>query len=307
MAFGAFANTGPAEQADAGRRRKSYVALFLLLPGVIYLALTFVAPLLAARRDRVQGAGRHLRHRRVRLRVPLGELHRGVRDLRRDHRAHLRLRGPRDVLRADHQLPARLLHRRQAARYPLWQALALILVIAPFFISFLLRTLAWKQIFSDEGGRRHVAAGAVAAARSDAHITGTPFMVIFGLTYNFIPFMCLPIYASLERLDLRYVEAGSDLYAPPTQRFLRIILPLSLPGVISGSAAGLHPGLRRLHQRGEGVPRQHADDDGRQRHQRPVLPELLPGLGGDVDHPDGDHAHPGRRSTCARSGSEELL
>ncbi len=119
-------------------------------------------------------------------------------------------------------------------RFPFWQALALILVIAPFFISFLLRTLAWKQIFSDEGA---IVTGlqAVGILPDDGYITGTPFMVVFGLTYNFIPFMCLPIYASLERLDLRYVEAGSDLYAGPTLRFTRIILPLSLPGVISGT------------------------------------------------------------------------
>ena len=98
--------------------------------------------------------------------------------------------------------------------YPLWQSLALILVIAPFFISFLLRTLAWKQIFSDEGAVV-TSLQAMSLLPADAHITGTPFMVIFGLTYNFLPFMCLPIYASLERLDLRYVEAGSDLYAAP--------------------------------------------------------------------------------------------
>jgi spermidine/putrescine transport system permease protein len=59
--------------------------------------------------------------------------------------------------------------------------------------------------------------------------------VVFGLTYNFIPFMTLPIYASLERLDLRYVEAGDDLYAGAGARFWRIILPLSLPGVVSGT------------------------------------------------------------------------
>ena len=60
---------------------------------------------------------------------------------------------------------------------------------------------------------------AVSLLPADAHVTGTPFMVVFGLTYNFLPFMCLPIYASLERLDLRYVEAGSDLYVLPAQRF----------------------------------------------------------------------------------------
>jgi spermidine/putrescine transport system permease protein len=59
--------------------------------------------------------------------------------------------------------------------------------------------------------------------------------VVFGLTYNFIPFMCLPIYTTLERLDLRYLEAGSDLYASPAAVFRRVTLPLSMPGVVSGT------------------------------------------------------------------------
>jgi spermidine/putrescine transport system permease protein len=119
-------------------------------------------------------------------------------------------------------------------RFPLWQALALTMVIAPFFISFLLRTLAWKQILSDEGPVVSFLQ-ALTVMPQDAHITGTPVAVIFGLTYNFIPFMCLPIYTSLERLDLRYVEAGGDLYASPWTTFFKVTLPLSLPGVVSGT------------------------------------------------------------------------
>jgi spermidine/putrescine transport system permease protein len=114
------------------------------------------------------------------------------------------------------------------------QSFALILVIAPFFISFLLRTLAWKQIFSDEGA---VMTGlrALSLIAPDAHFTGTPFAVVFGLTYNFIPFMVLPIYATLERLDLRLLEAGSDLYATGWATFWKVTFPLSLPGVVSGT------------------------------------------------------------------------
>ena len=67
-----------------------------------------------------------------------------------------------------------------------------------------------------------------------AHVTGTAFSVIFGLTYNFIPFMTLPIYTSLEKLDLRYVEAGGDLYASPASTFFRVTVPLAAPGIISG-------------------------------------------------------------------------
>ena len=69
----------------------------------------------------------------------------------------------------------------------------------------------------------------------DGHLTGTAFSVIFGLTYNFIPFMTLPIYTTLERLDTRYLEAGSDLYASPATTFWKVTLPLSVPGIISGT------------------------------------------------------------------------
>ena len=117
---------------------------------------------------------------------------------------------------------------------PMLQKLMLTLVIAPFFISFLLRTLAWKQLFSNESW--------IVTTLQDSglldqtqYVVGTPFMVIFGLTYNFIPFMTLPLYTSLERLDTRYLEAGSDLYASPSKVFRKITLPLSMPGIISGT------------------------------------------------------------------------
>jgi spermidine/putrescine transport system permease protein len=108
------------------------------------------------------------------------------------------------------------------------------LVIAPFFISFLLRTLAWKAILSDDGW---IASSlkAVSILPPDAHITGTPFAVVFGLTYNFIPFMCLPLYATLERLDTRLLEAGQDLYAGPWTTFRKVTVPLSMPGIVSGT------------------------------------------------------------------------
>jgi len=70
---------------------------------------------------------------------------------------------------------------------------------------------------------------------ADGHLTGTAFSVIFGLTYNFIPFMTLPIYTTLERLDTRYIEAGADLYASPATTFWKVTVPLSMPGIVSGT------------------------------------------------------------------------
>ncbi|MEY3624753.1 MAG: hypothetical protein RL696_134 [Actinomycetota bacterium] len=122
----------------------------------------------------------------------------------------------------------------KARNKPLLQALLLTLVIAPFFISFLLRTFAWKQIFSNESPVTQLISS-LGWLADGQYIIGTDFAVIAGLTYNFIPFMTLPIYTSLERLDIRLVEAGADLYANPAKTFWKITFPLSLPGVISGT------------------------------------------------------------------------
>ncbi|MEN9970405.1 MAG: hypothetical protein RLZZ229_613 [Actinomycetota bacterium] len=122
----------------------------------------------------------------------------------------------------------------KARRRPLLQGLMLTLVIAPFFISFLLRTIAWKQIFSNESWIVNTLQS-LGVLAGDQYLVGTPFMVIFGLTYAFIPFMTLPLYTTLERLDIRFLEAGADLYASPSTTFRKITLPLSMPGIISGT------------------------------------------------------------------------
>lgn len=114
------------------------------------------------------------------------------------------------------------------------QGILLVLIIAPFFTSFILRTIAWKQILADDSF-------VVSALRwlhllpPDGRLTATAFAVVAGLTYNFLPFMALPIYASLERMDPRLIEAGGDLYARPFTTFRTVTLPLSLPGVVSGT------------------------------------------------------------------------
>ena len=118
----------------------------------------------------------------------------------------------------------------------------LVLVIAPFYTSFLLRTLAWKTILADNGiivttmerlGILDVLS--VVGLTADDRVLATPLAVITGLTYNFLPFMTLPLYASLERLDPRLVEAAGDLYASPFTAFRKVTFPLSLPGVVAGT------------------------------------------------------------------------
>jgi spermidine/putrescine transport system permease protein len=115
-----------------------------------------------------------------------------------------------------------------------WRNVLLLLVVAPFFVSFLVRTLAWKTILADDGFVVHALQG-LHLLGADGRLLATPFAVVAGLTYNFLPFMTLPLYAALEKLDPRLVEAARDLYSTPFVAFRRVTWPLSLPGVVAGT------------------------------------------------------------------------
>jgi spermidine/putrescine transport system permease protein len=109
----------------------------------------------------------------------------------------------------------------------------LFLVLLPFFVSFVIRTLSWQFILADNG----IVLGPLKRLHllpQDFHVLATSFAVICGLTYNFLPFMVLPLYVALERIDHRLVEAAHDLYASRVEAFRRVVLPLSLPGVFAG-------------------------------------------------------------------------
>jgi spermidine/putrescine transport system permease protein len=115
-----------------------------------------------------------------------------------------------------------------------WKTLLLVLVIAPFFTSFLVRTLAWKLILADNGFVVNTLQ-ALHVLGPQGRLLATPTAVIAGLTYNFLPFMVLPLFASLDKIDHRLIEASSDLYANPFVGFFKVTWPLSLPGVVSGT------------------------------------------------------------------------
>ena len=115
-----------------------------------------------------------------------------------------------------------------------WKNLLLLFIVAPFFVTYLIRTLAWETILSDNGF--------VVNTLQSLHILGpqgrllaTSTAVVAGITYNFLPFMALPLYVSLEQIDGRMLEAAEDLYASKLHAFLRVTLPLSLPGVVAGT------------------------------------------------------------------------
>ncbi len=131
-----------------------------------------------------------------------------------------------------------------AISYPLAYAIAfksgkyknvlLVLVVAPFFTSFLLRTIAWKQILGEEGFVVPTLRTFGIISESTT-LTSTSFAVVMGMTYNFLPFMTLPLFASIDRIDPRTLEASGDLYANGYTTFRKVTLPLSMPGVVAGT------------------------------------------------------------------------
>lgn len=123
-----------------------------------------------------------------------------------------------------------------------FRTLLLFIVIAPFFTSFLLRVLAWKTVLADDGFILGPLKS-IGFLPEEFRILATPVAVIFGISYNFFPFMVLPIYVSLEKIDRRLVEAAKDLYAGPIRAFQRITLPLALPGVFAGSLLVFIPAM----------------------------------------------------------------
>src|SRR5438105_12232966 len=118
-----------------------------------------------------------------------------------------------------------------------WKNLLLLFIVAPFFVAYLIRTLAWQTILADNGlvvrtlNHLHL----LGILGTNGRILSTSTAVVAGITYNFLPFMALPLYVSLEQIDESLIEAAQDLYASKWKAFLRVTLPLSLPGVVAGT------------------------------------------------------------------------
>jgi spermidine/putrescine transport system permease protein len=115
-----------------------------------------------------------------------------------------------------------------------WKNFMLLLIILPFFVSYVLRTVSWQLILSDDGFVVNTLQS-IGLVSEDGRLLATRTAVIAGITYNFLPFMALPLYVSLEKIDKRLIEAATDLYASRATAFRRITLPLALPGIFAGS------------------------------------------------------------------------
>jgi spermidine/putrescine transport system permease protein len=115
-----------------------------------------------------------------------------------------------------------------------WKNVLLLFIVGPFFVTYLIRTLGWQTMLADQGPVVGVLRS-VGILGDDGRLLATSTAVVAGITYNFLPFMALPLYVSLEQIDRRLLEAAHDLYASRAHAFLRVTLPLSLPGVFAGT------------------------------------------------------------------------
>jgi spermidine/putrescine transport system permease protein len=123
-----------------------------------------------------------------------------------------------------------------------YKNLLLLLIVLPFFTSYLVRTIAWQTILSDDGFVVSTLQ-AVGLLAEDGRLLATRTAVIAGITYNFLPFMALPLYVSLEKVDRRYIEAATDLYASRATAFRKVTLPLTVPGILAGSLLTFIPAV----------------------------------------------------------------
>ena len=123
-----------------------------------------------------------------------------------------------------------------------WKNLLLLFIIAPFFVTYLIRTLAWQNILADDGFVVGVLQ-TLGIVSEDGRLLATSTAVIAGITYNFLPFMALPLYVSLEKIDRRLIEAATDLYASRWAAFRKVTVPLALPGIFAGSLLTFIPAV----------------------------------------------------------------
>ncbi len=211
-----------------GRRLTPYL---LLAPGIAWLAMFFVVPLIAMFGTSLQVA------------APSGEIGAFVPALNwANYSDALQAYWPQFIRSFGYAAAATVgtlvigypVAYYIAQRAGRWRNLLLVLVVAPFFASFILRSIAWKRLLADDSVITSTLRG-LHLIGAHTSIVPSQLAVIGGITYNFLPFMILPLYASLERIDPRLIEAGADLYGNALTVFRKVTVPLSLPGVVAGT------------------------------------------------------------------------
>jgi len=209
-------------------RHRELTPYLLLAPGVLFLTVFFVVPLGFLAYQSLESGNIDFGYA---FTWSWGNYWHALRDYRAQFVRSLEYAGIATLLALLISYPVAYWIAFRGGR---WKNLLLLFIVAPFFVTYLIRTLAWETILSDNGF--------VVNTLQSLHVLGpsgrllaTSTAVVTGITYNFLPFMALPLYVSLEQIDQRLIEAAQDLYASNAKAFLRVTLPLSLPGVVAGT------------------------------------------------------------------------
>jgi spermidine/putrescine transport system permease protein len=221
---------GADDQQQPPPPRRSRTGYLLLLPGTLWLLLFFIVPLVTLVSTSLYDPAGTL-ETGYQLTFAFGNYVDAIDDYATEFTRSLLYGGLATLFALLLGYPLAYAIAFRAGR---WKYVMLVLVIAPFFTSFLIRTLSWKMLLADQGVIVEVLRF-LHILGDDGRLLATAPAVVLGLTYNFLPFMVLPLYASLDKIDVRLIEAAGDLYASPPQAFRRVTLPLSMPGVVAGT------------------------------------------------------------------------
>jgi spermidine/putrescine transport system permease protein len=209
-------------------RHRGLTPYLLLAPGIAWLAVFFIVPLGFLAYQSLESGNIDFGYA---FNWSWGNYWHAVRDYRAQFVRSLEYAGIATLLALVVSYPVAYWIAFRGGR---WKNLLLLFIVAPFFVTYLIRTLAWQTILADHSfvvRTLHT----LHLLGSSGRLLNTSVAVVAGITYNFLPFMALPLYVSLEQVDARLIEAAEDLYASRWKAFLRVTFPLSLPGVVAGT------------------------------------------------------------------------
>ena len=209
-------------------RHQSLTPYLLLAPGILWLSVFFVVPLGFLAYQSLQSGNFDIGYS---FSWAWGNYWNALRDYHGQFIRSLEYAGIATLLALFLSYPVAYWIAFRGGR---WKNLLLLFIVAPFFVTYLIRTLAWETILADHGFVVHTLQQ-VHVLGAGGRLLATATAVVMGITYNFLPFMALPLYVSLEQIDQRLLEAAQDLYASRWKAFVRVTLPLSLPGIVAGT------------------------------------------------------------------------
>ncbi|WP_099037388.1 ABC transporter permease [Mycobacterium neglectum] len=225
--------------ASSSRQRSKIAPYLMVLPALVYLGIFFVVPFFTLARTSLSSSGGSVYMPELTFGWNFANYSDAFSLYRDQILRSLGYAFVATILCLLLAFPLAYVIAFKAGRY---KNLILGLVILPFFVTFLIRTIAWKTILADEGWVVQ-ALGTIGMLPDEGRLLSTSWAVIGGLTYNWIIFMILPLYVSLEKIDPRLIEASKDLYSSNVRSFTKVILPLSMPGVLAGSLLTFIPAI----------------------------------------------------------------